>query len=1336
MKISKIISPLILAVFFSASTMLNAAGISFSTTPQNGSFPLVSDGKAATIVIDENDAEVVKIVSQAFSNDIKLITGVTPQVKIILDSTTPVLVGTLGKSDIIDMLVTNGKIDKARIEGKWETFCISVIDNPIEGVSKALVIAGSDPRGTAFGVFELSRILGVSPWVWWADVTPRKQDALYITGDNVFGPPSVQYRGFFINDEDWAIQPWAARNMDKTIRPNGKGDMGPNTYARIFELMLRMKSNYIWPAMHACTKAFWFYPQNVVMAKRYSIVMGSSHCEQMLRDNEDEWRNNFVTEYGHASGEWNWAINSANITKYWRDRVTQSRNNDAVYTMGMRGIHDSGIPGYNTDEERRTALIDIISKQRQLLTAQLAKPVTDIPQVFIPYKEVLKIYKLGINLPDDVTLMWADDNFGYMRQLSNPAEQSRTGGGGVYYHFSYLGPPQSYLWLESVSPSLATFEMRKAYDLNCRRMWIFNVGDIKPQEFSLQFAMDLAWDINSVDLENPMLYARDWGRENFGEAFADDIYEIKKEYFRLASAGKPEHVSHLTYSVREMEKRIADYEALTEKVRSIEPQIPADLYDAFFQLIKYPVEGAASMNVKHLCAKLSFEYGAQARKQDAIDAGSKSVEAFNHIVDLTKIYNNEIAGAKWNGMMSYNPMNSAYFLDPAVIQEDAISNVKYSALADSVVVIPAASFTNKRSANQTFIQIDGLGVSGKGMTIYPYNMNTYTAGNIATAPYLEYSVPVLKGENKISVQCLPSFPLYDALSLRYAVSIDGSQPEFKDVEAVLEGESASDWGQNVMKGYSEETSVYKSTTDKNVTVRIYFPDPALVVSSIKVTNVQESPLTKLIVNNSFEYAREGQLISSSVNGWYNNAWRPKKSTEGEFYGWKVTNWNFRSSGNYSQGMNQDNMNREGDYACWLAGDLTFSDLFELYQIIPAGTLEPGTYKVQCRLAVEDGKRTSQRLFANQNVQYHGSADKYLNNLTPGEINTFAGHPGATSDLREMSVIVNLAEGESLKIGIRTGRKKGDGTVATNESPSWGWFKVDYFRLEKVEVDTIPVVNDPNDFTDRIVNPGFEYKSQGVLNDGTTFRGTPYGWSDTGDIIGTSFGINNDAMNIVGNNCSWYSSSPMPANFELYQIIRGLPAGTYTLSARMAVLDDRISTQRIFANNNVQYFGKAQNYLQNIVPNETYSFAGWLSTGEGYLKNMSVDVEIREGDSLKIGIRSGNRLSNGQISSSNDGWFKADNFKLKLKTGTNGETALKENRTDDIATIFGSVSGIHINLAGSISKPFEAHVYNFSGIKIYSSVVNGSEHFFRANRGIYFVTLNGQSGRITKKVMVN
>lgn len=297
-------------------------------------------------------------------------------------------------------------------------------------------------------------MMGVSPWCWWADVTPRKHETVCVTrGAAVTGPPSVKYRGLFINDEDWGLQPWAAKHLDKDVN-----DLGPRTYEQVMRLMLRLKANLLWPAMHPCTKAFWYYKENPELARKYDIVLGSSHCEQMLRNNVDEWVHNFPFEFGRLPGPYDWKNNRKTVEMYWGKRVKESKDNDAIYTLGMRGIHDSGMPGYNTDEERRDALEEIITEQRNMIERDLGRPAADVPQIFCPYKEALKPYRLGMQLPGDVTLVWADDNHGFMRRLSTPEEQRRKGGGGVYYHLSYWGVPQDYLWLGSTPPALIAYE--------------------------------------------------------------------------------------------------------------------------------------------------------------------------------------------------------------------------------------------------------------------------------------------------------------------------------------------------------------------------------------------------------------------------------------------------------------------------------------------------------------------------------------------------------------------------------------------------------------------------------------------------------------------------------------------------------------------------------------------------------------------------------------------------------------------------------------------------------------------------------------------------------------
>jgi len=1363
-----------------ASTKSDPVIVGF--TAQAGSFPVVSSGQAATIVYDVTDAQVVSVVSNAFSNDVKAVTGQKPVVTNTLPSTgLPVIIGTLGKSSFINQLASAGKINTDKVRDKWETFCITIVNNPLPGIDQALVIYGSDPRGTAFGVFELSRMMGVSPWVWWADVTPKKHESIFInTGHDIIQSPSVQYRGFFINDEDWAIQPWAAKNMDPEVK-----NMGPKTYEKIFELMLRLKANYLWPAMHSCTKAFWYYPANPAMARKYSIVLGSSHCEQMLRDNLDEWVNNYATEYGKAPGDWNWGSNNGNIKTYWADRVKQSKNNDAIYTLGMRGIHDSGIPGYNTDEERKVALIDIIHNQRNMFEPNLGKPANQVPQLFCPYKEVLPIYKLGINLADDVTLLWADDNFGFMRQLSNPTEQQRSGGGGVYYHFSYLGPPQSYLWVGSTPPAVAAYELKKAYELNCKKIWMFNAGDIKPLEFELQFALDLAWDINSVDLENPIQYAQKWGAEIFGEEFGESIYNIKKEYFRLAASGKPENISSTAYSVAEMENRIKSYDKLVTDVQALETRIPADLQDAFYQLIKYPVEGSAAMNTKILGAKLSFEYGARGDKDEALDIASTSTAAFQKIIDLTDKYNKQISNGKWDGMMSYSPNGSGYFYDAAVVSAESIkSNSLYPKVTDSIKVISAGSYASMNNGGLSFKKIEGLGVSDNAMTIWPLNMVTYTASNIASAPYLEYSVSVLKGTNTIDVRCLPTFALYQGQQLRYAISVDNAAPVFVDIQAVLDGETSAAWSQNVLQGYSHGVSTYESSANKTISVKIYFADPGVVLSALHITNTGTNPLTELIINSNFELKSEGVVNDGTT-------------FRGVPYGW---NQSGTLIGN-SFGINSDAINKSGNNACWFSS-IPMPAKFQLFQTIR--NLPAGEYIVRCRLAVFSEMLTNVRLFANNNVQYYGLQANYISNLTQGEMNTYANwlpevNTGIAVPLHEMAVKVSVFAGDSLKLGICSSNLTSNGTQATNNS---GWFKVDYFRLERISLysdqngkakldSLLKVANDlysnsvggitlneypisnRNAFNvsiqsslavynnnaaafkeiitsinnleiaienyrtsiitanSYIINPGFEYKSKGVLNDGTTFRGTPYGWKDTGGINGNSFGINNDALNLVGNNSCWYLSTPMPKNFELSQTIRGLPAGEYKVTCRMAVMDGKFTTQRLFANNSVQYFGKESDYGQNIVEGETKSYAGWTSTNARFLKDMSVTVVIHNNDSLKIGVRLSNIKANGQTSVDDSGWFKVDNFNIELKRQDNENTGVIYPEAPFI-NITWLNNKIHINTDVNF-KLGQIKIYSLIGNLLLNKNFYGKDVNFNLTKGIYLanVSLDG----ITKSNLV-
>lgn len=1005
------------------------------TTPVDGCFPIAGTTVAdkAIILYDDQDAEVVQTVIDCLMSDLKAVTKKT-FMKYKTEPTSlknPIIVGTIGQSSHIDQLIADGKLDVSDVEGKWEAFGMQTIDNPMEGVEKALVIFGSQPRATAYGMFELSRMAGVSPWIYWADVTPTTKTQLYVTpGRRIFGSPSVKFRGIFLNDEDFGLRPWAAKKMDTSLN-----NFGPKTYAAIMELLLRLRANTLWPAMHAGSRAFWFEKTNIPLIMKYDIYMGSSHCEQMLRDNEYEWGKTGDKFGGHGNDDWVWKSNKDMIKRYWAERVGESRGKNAIYTLGMRGVHDTGINGYSSTAERVAALTEIIAYQRQLLADSIGDPTT-IPQIFIPYKEVLDCYNAGLKVPEDVTLMWVDDNHGYIRQMPSPAEQARSGGNAIYYHISYWGTPASYLWLSTISPSLCSYELSKAYDQGIRDQWIINVGDIKPGEEELEFCMDLAWDINSWTPERAYLYSRDWAARTFGEDVASDIHAIKMAYYRLGIAAKPEHVQlcHFDHSNAEIDARIAEYQDLYDKAVALRSRIPASLRNAYYELIEYPVCASTDQNIKLLRARQSFVYAWAGQGEKALAYAKEAQTAFEGIKTLTTKYNTGIAGGKWQGMMDYKPNNWSQHLMPAVATADDVATQQSSILQPDVYILSGGSYT---SASASVKRINGLGVEGSTATVWPLDMKAYTS--TSSAPYAEYTVPVKKGLNVIQVRCLPTFPINTSYDLRAGISVDGKAAS---VISIKVSAMTDTWDETVALGFFPASVHYNSTEDGTVSVRVSFMDPGLCISAVASIPflAGAEDLTDLLTNPDFEYGYDGALNPQGglVRG------VPK--------GWKATG---TMNGN-SWGINQDAKHLWGINTYW-ASAKPMPNVYELSQTIPASKLGAGTYLVTCLLGTQKDKMANCRLFANKNVQYYGQESDYTAAmLTSGEVNTFAGYGPSGSGkmtLQPMSVMVTLQDGESLKLGIRSSNFKADGSRSTGDSH--GWFKVDHFRLQRIDAKEEP-----------------------------------------------------------------------------------------------------------------------------------------------------------------------------------------------------------------------------------------------------------------------------------------
>jgi hypothetical protein len=625
--------------------VISAPALKVHSHPKKGAFPLVSAKGAAPVWCDTSDYKVAQIAAGLFCEDVERITGTKPVLTNSkqLMAKEAVIIGTLGKSHLVDALVRSKKLDVAAITGQWESFVIATVQNPLPGVKKALVVAGSDRRGTAYGVFSLSEAMGVSPWYWWADVSPSKRDELHIEETLwVQGPPSVKYRGIFINDECGGLNPWAKYNFEKEL-----GDIGPKTYSKIFELLLRLKANYCWPAMHRCTKAFNLYPENKVVADNYAIVMGSSHCEQILRNNETEWDK-------ETMGEFNYVTNTSAMNAYWEERAKTNGMYENTYTLGIRGAHDYAMKGAKTLEERVKYTQLAINTQRDIIARCINPDTSSVPQVLCAYKEVLETYQNGLDVPDDVTLLWADDNHGFIRQLSNPEEQKRSGSSGVYYHISYFGDPEGWLWLSTLSPSLIAYEMQKAYAYGADRIWVFNVGDIKPAEKELTFAMEMAWDINRWTEANAHTFIADWSERTFGAEYAEDISNIMQGYYELAATGKPEHTKFVDYPEAEMYERITRYQVLADKAEKLKDKVPERLQDAWYQLVYYPVKGAALMNEYYLKSRLSLTEAARGNDK-ALELAAQAKRASVAIDAITHIYMHDIANGKWAGMMTWRP---------------------------------------------------------------------------------------------------------------------------------------------------------------------------------------------------------------------------------------------------------------------------------------------------------------------------------------------------------------------------------------------------------------------------------------------------------------------------------------------------------------------------------------------------------------------------------------------------------------------------------------------------------------------------------------------------------
>ena len=608
-------------------------------------FPLFAQGKATVILVDPHDDAGILRAARNLQADLEKRGPARPEIGTAIPkhATNLIVIGSLEKSRWIKDLLDRGALSDAGLTGEWEAFSQEVVGHPFEGVERALVIAGADKRGTIFGVYDLADRAGVSPWAWWADVPVERTDALYVAPGRRLEKPTVKYRGIFLNDENPALYGW----VNETF-----GGFNHAFYERVFELLLRQKANYLWPAMWG--KAFYDDdPMNAVLADEYGIVIGTSHHEPLGRAHV-EWE-----RYGE--GDWNYASNPDRLRSFWREGVERIGDREAIVTIGMRGDGDEAM----TEGTAIGLLETIVSDQRGIIADVTGKPASETPQIWALYKEVQDYYDQGMDVPEDVTLLFADDNWGNIRRLPAPG-QERPGGYGVYYHFDYVGDPRNYKWINTTQIERVWEQMNLADAYGAREMWIVNVGDLKPMEFPISFFLDMAWDPSDWPLERLAAYPEVWAAEQFGPENAAQIAALLTTYTKYNARRKPELLAPDTYSLinfGEADSVVEDYNGLAERATALGEKLPDSQRDAYMQLVWFPIQAAANLNELYVTAAKNRLYAQQGRASTNALA-DRVEELFERDDELTRIYHEDIAGGKWNHMMSQTHIGYTYWQQP------------------------------------------------------------------------------------------------------------------------------------------------------------------------------------------------------------------------------------------------------------------------------------------------------------------------------------------------------------------------------------------------------------------------------------------------------------------------------------------------------------------------------------------------------------------------------------------------------------------------------------------------------------------------------------------------
>lgn len=787
---------------------------------EEGSFALIENNQPTPVVLGQNAFAGVKTVAEWLVNDIDRVSGHTPEI-IAANTSLPeeiILVGTLGKNELIDQLIRTEKIDVADIEGEWERSLTQVVENPFPGVKKALVLAGSDKRGTIYAMLNLSREMGVSPWYWWADVPVEKKDALYVkAGRFVSASPKVKYRGIFLNDEEPALGNWAREKF---------GGINHKFYTHVFELVLRLRGNFMWPAMWG--KAFYDDdPENGILADKLGIVMGTSHHEPLGRA-QAEW-------HRYGSGEWDYTKNKDVLSDFWTKGMQRNKDFETLVTVGMRGDGDEAM-----EEGTNIALLEgIVKDQREIISDVTGKKPEETPQVWALYKEVQDYYDKGMRVPDDVTLLLCDDNWGNVRKLPDINAPEHKGGFGMYYHFDYVGGPRNYKWINVTQIQRVWEQMNLTYSHGVDRLWVVNVGDLKPMEYPISFFLDMAWDPTQFNPNNLMDYIQTWCAEQFGEKYATEAARIINQYTKYNHRVTPELLDAETYSLEnynEFERVRNDYRDLAFDALRLYNLIPSATKDAFDQLVLFPTNATSNLYEMYYAQAMNKKLAAQ-NNPTANDWADEVVECYQRDSMLSIHYNQQIAGGKWNHMMDQVRIGYTYWQEPRqakmpAVERSVLPEVLNEELAfkeaDGYVSIEAENYQKTKGTETiTWEVIPDLGKTVSGVTTFP--QNAYPGENDEV--YLEYAVDFTStGEIEVSVLVSPTLNFNANKGLHYVVSFDNGEEQLVNFNGAYRGELGSWQANRIIK----TTTKHKIDTAGVHSLRIRVLEPGIILQKILI----------------------------------------------------------------------------------------------------------------------------------------------------------------------------------------------------------------------------------------------------------------------------------------------------------------------------------------------------------------------------------------------------------------------------------------------------------------------------------------------------------------------